>query len=61
MSYCIGYLYIYNCHIFLDLSLDHYVVSFIVSCNNLYLKSIISDNMCDTNKLIYKTKIDPDS
>ena len=36
---------IYNCYIFfLDWSLDHYVVSFFVSCSSLYfLKSILFD------------------
>ena len=33
------YIYIYNCYIyFFDWSLDHYVVSFLVSCNCLYFK-----------------------
>ena len=31
--------YIYSCHVFLlDWSLDHYVVSFFISCNLLYFK-----------------------
>ena len=35
----VGCIYIYNCYIFfLYWSLDHYVVSFFVSCNNLYFK-----------------------
>ena len=30
---------IYNCHVFLlDRSLDHYIVSFLISCNLLYFK-----------------------
>ena len=33
----VGFIYIYNCYIFfLGWSLDHYVVSFLVSCNSLY-------------------------
>ena len=38
LIYLVGYIYIYNCCIFLDWSLDHYVVSFFVSCNSLYFK-----------------------
>ena len=35
----VGCINIYNCYIFfLDWSLDHYVVSFFVSCNSLYFK-----------------------
>ena len=35
---------IYNCYVFLlDWSLDHYVVSFLISCNLFILKSILSD------------------
>ena len=35
----VGCTYIYNCYIsFLDWPLDHYVVSFLVSCNILYFK-----------------------
>ena len=35
---------IYNCYIFLlDWSLDHYVVSFLISCNLLYFKVYLSD------------------
>ena len=34
---------VYNCYIFLDWSFDHYVVSILVSCNSLYLKSILSN------------------
>ena len=35
----VGCIYIYNCYIFfLDWSLDHHIVSFLVSCNILYLK-----------------------
>ena len=37
LSY-IGCIYIYNCYIFLDWSLDH-LMSFFVSCNIFYLKS----------------------
>ena len=34
--FCVGCIHIYNCSIFfLDESLDHYVVSFLVSCSNL--------------------------
>ena len=33
-----GCIYVYNCYIFLDLSLDHYVMFFFVSCNGLYFK-----------------------
>jgi len=34
----------YNCYVFLlDWSLDHYVVSFLMSCNILYFKVILSD------------------
>ena len=37
-------IYIYNCFIFfLDLSLDHFVVSFLVSYKSHYLKYILSD------------------
>ena len=33
----VGCIDIYNCYVFLlDLSLDHYVVSFLISCNLLY-------------------------
>ena len=33
----VGCIYIYNCYVFfLDWSLNHYVVSFTVSCNGLY-------------------------
>ena len=40
----VGCIYIYNfCILFLDWSLDHYVVSFFVSCNSLYFKVILSD------------------
>ena len=42
----VGCINIYNCYIFfLDWSLDHYVVSFFVSCHSLYfiLMSILSD------------------
>ena len=36
---CIGCIDIYNCYVFLlDWSLDHYVVSFLISCNLLYFK-----------------------
>lgn len=35
----VGCMFIYNCNMFfLDLSLYHYLVSFLGSCNNLYLK-----------------------
>ena len=34
----VGCINIYSCYIFLDWSLDHYVVSFFVSCNSLYFK-----------------------
>ena len=35
----VGCIDIYNCYIFLlDLSLDHYVVSFLIFCNILYFK-----------------------
>ena len=35
----IGCIDIYNCYVFLlDWSLDHYVVSFLISCNLLYVK-----------------------
>ena len=34
----LGGIYIYNCYIFFDSSLDHYAVSFLVSCNSLYFK-----------------------
>ena len=37
--YYFGYINIYNCYIFyLDWSLDHYVVSFLIACNHLYFK-----------------------
>ena len=40
----VGYMYIYNCYIILfNWFFDHYVVSFFVSYNSLYLKSILSD------------------
>ena len=36
----LGALHIYICYVFLlDWSLDHYVVSFLISCNLLYLKA----------------------
>ena len=36
---CIGCIDIHNCYVFLlDWSLDHYVVSFLISCNLLYFK-----------------------
>ena len=36
---CVGCIDIYNCSLFLlDWSLDHYVVSFLISCNFLYFK-----------------------
>ena len=39
----VGCIHIYNCYAFLlDWSLDHYVVSFLVSCNSLYFKFILS-------------------
>ena len=39
----VGCIYIYSCFIFfLDWSLGHYAVSFLVSYNNLILKSILS-------------------
>ena len=39
----VGCIYIYNyCVFFLDWSLDHYVVSFFISCNSLYFKVIFS-------------------
>ena len=31
-------IHIYNCYVFLDWSLDHYIVSFLVSCNSVYFK-----------------------
>ena len=35
----VGYIYIYNCYdLLLDWFLDHYVMSFFVSCNSLYFK-----------------------
>ena len=35
----VGCIYVFNCYIFfLDQSLDHYIVSFFVSCNSLYFK-----------------------
>ena len=35
---------IYNCYVFLlEWSLDHYVVSFLISCNLLYFKVYLSD------------------
>ena len=34
---------IYNCYIFLDWSHDHYVMSFLVSCNIFILKPVLSD------------------
>ena len=37
--FCVGCIDIYNCYVFLlDWSLDHYVVSFLISCNLLYFK-----------------------
>ena len=40
----VGCIDIYNCYVFLlDWSLDHYVVYFFISCNLLYLRSILSD------------------
>ena len=39
MCSCVGCINIYNCYnFFLDWSLDHYVVFFLVSCNILYFK-----------------------
>ena len=38
----VGCIDIYNCHVFLlDLSLDHYVVSFLISCNISYFEVYI--------------------
>ena len=37
--FCVGCMDIYNCFVFLlDWSLDHYVVSFLISCNLFYFK-----------------------
>ena len=36
---CVGCIDIYNCYVFLlDWSPDHYIVSFLISCNLLYFK-----------------------
>ena len=49
LSYILRWFYagcidIYNCYVLLlDWSVDHYVVSFLISCNILYLRSIFSD------------------
>ena len=41
---CVGCIDIYNCYVFLlDWSLDHYVVSFLISCIFFILRSILSD------------------
>ena len=41
---CVGCIDIHNCYVFLlDWCLDHYVVSFLLSCNLLILRSILSD------------------
>ena len=37
----VGCIHIYNCYVFLDWSLDHFIVSFFVSYNTLYLSLII--------------------
>jgi len=34
----VGYINMHNCFIFSDLSLDHYLMSFLISCNSLYYK-----------------------
>ena len=38
----VGYIYIYECYIFLSLSLDHYEVSFLF-CNSVFFKPVFSD------------------
>ena len=38
----VGYICIYECYIFLSLSRDHYVVSFLF-CNSVFFKPIFSD------------------
>ena len=44
-----GYISVCNCSVFFsDWSLDHHVVTFLVSCNGLYLKSILPDTTVAT-------------
>ena len=50
---CVGYIYIYNCYIFLlDWSLDLYVVSFLVSCCSLYFRVYFLYEYCYSNFLL---------
>ena len=43
MWFYVGCIYIYNCCIFLDWSVDRYVVSSFVFCSSLYFKACLSD------------------
>ena len=36
-----GCIYVHNCSVFLDWSLNHFVMCFFVSCNSLYFKSLL--------------------
>ena len=51
-----GCIYICNCYIFfLDWSLDHCVVSFLVFCNDLYFKSILSHTSIATSTFFWSS------
>ena len=50
----VGCIYIYNCYVFLlDWSFNHYVVSVFVSCDLLYLKSVLSDTSIATSAFLW--------
>ena len=42
----VGYIYIYSCSVFLDWSLDHFIVSFFVSLNSIYCKVYFFSDVC---------------